>query len=176
LVKVRDVMTRNVPHIDVSASVLDASKVVNRGHKRWSGVVVFQSGRPVGMLTDRVLLRRFIDLNKKPGDVKVHEIMAPLLKISADASISDAVKKMLQHGYTRLAVFDGEKLSGWVTITDIARQSSKQSIIDVLLRQDRSAADDEMLCPSCRRGIMEKSTLGDGRILRWECPNCHYEE
>lgn len=182
MVKVSDVMTKRVPHVDTSASVLEACRVMNQSHRtgvwswEWTGVVVTQSGRPVGMLTERSLLRRFIELNKKPAEVRVDEVMAPLLRIGADAPVSEAVKKMLNHGFTRLGVFDGEKLVGWVTLTDIARQSSKKSIVDVLLRQNRSTSDDEILCPSCRSGVMKKVSGSDGRVFRWECPNCHHKE
>jgi len=176
LVKVRDVMTKNVPHVDAAASVLEASKAMNQAHRRWTGVVVLQSGTPVGMVTERSLLRRFIDLNKRPQDVKVDEVMAPLLKISADAPASDAIKKMLQHSFTRLSVFDNDKLVGWVTLTDIARLSSKEGIIDMLRGQSKSASDFEALCPSCRSGVLVRVTQGGGKILRWQCPKCGYEE
>jgi CBS domain-containing protein len=171
-------MTKRVPHVDVSASVLDASKVMNQSPVgvKWTGVIVLQSGKPVGMLTERSLLRRFIDLNKKPEDVKVRDVMAPLLKISADAPVSEAAKKMLDHSFSRLAVFDGQKLVGWVTLMDIARQTSKQSIVEILLRQNRSTKDEEILCPICRSGIMEKVSDSRGHVLRWECPNCYHME
>jgi CBS domain-containing protein len=175
LVKVGEVTTTRVPRIEASASVLDASKVMNQGHRRWTGVVVTQAGKPVGMLTERSILRRFIGLNRKPEDVKVREVMAPLLKISSDAPVSDAVRKLLDYGFTRLGVYDNDKLVGWVTLTDIARRSSKQSIVNVLLRQNRPASDDEVLCPQCRSAIMKKVIQGQGKILRWECPKCGYE-
>jgi CBS domain-containing protein len=174
LVKVGDIMTKDLPHIDVSANVLDAFKVMSRSHKMWTGVVVLQSRKPIGMLTERSILRRFIGLNKKPEDVKVQDVMAPLLRISADAPVSEAIKKMVNFSFTRLGVFDGEKLLGWVSLTDVARQSSKHSIVDVLFHQNLLTSDDELLCQSCRSGIMDKVRGSDGQILRWECPNCHH--
>jgi CBS domain-containing protein len=176
LVKVGDIMTKNLPRVDASASVLDAFKVMNQSHKMWTGVVVLQSRKPIGMLTERSLLRRFIGLNKKPEDVEVQDVMAPLLKISVDTPVSEAIKKMLNFGFTRLGVFDGEKLLGWVSLTDVARQSSKHSIVDVLFRQNLLTSDDELLCQSCRSGIMDIVRRRDGQILRWECPKCHHVE
>jgi CBS domain-containing protein len=174
MAKVREVMTKDVPQVDVSSSVLDASKVMNQ--RKANGVVVFQEGKPVGMFTDRSLLRRFVKLNKRPEEVKVKEVMAPLLKIAADASVKEAAKKILEQGVTRLGVFENDELVGWVTVTDIARDSSKQGLIDSLRRQSQEGAEDELLCPACRSGVMKKVTGSGGRILRWECPNCMHQE
>jgi len=167
-------MTRGVPQVDASASVLDASKTMNQ--KRASGVVVFQEGKPVGMLTERSILRRFVKLDKRPEEVKVKDVMTPLMKISADATVKDAAKKILENGLTRLGVFDGEKLVGWVTLTDIARESTKQGLIKSLSRQDEEGTQDEMLCPVCRSGIMKNVMGSGGRVIRWECPNCMHVE
>jgi CBS domain-containing protein len=78
--------------------------------KKASGIVVFQEGKPVGMLTERSLLRRFVKLDKRPDEVKVKDVMTPLMKISADASVKDAATPILENGLTRLGVFDGQKL------------------------------------------------------------------
>ncbi len=174
MAKVREVMSKNVPHVEVTASILEASKIMNR--KRGSGVVVFQAGKPVGVLTERSLLRRFVNLNKKPGEVRVEDVMAPLLKINADASIKEATKKILENSLTRLGVFDDGEFVGWVTLTDIARAESKKSIVDVLLRHNQPDAGEEMICPDCRQALMLRIVSRSGEVLRWECPKCHHEE
>ena len=174
MVRVREIMTKGMPQVDASATVLEASRVMNA--KRASGVVVFEGDAPVGMLTERSLLRRFVRLDKRPDEVAVKDVMAPLMKIDAEASVKAAAKKMLQNGLTRLGVFDGARLIGWVTLTDIARETSKQRLIDSLSSQPESSVQDEMLCPSCRTGIMKKVTDKQGRITRWECPNCMHAE
>ena len=167
-------MTKGVPQVDVSASVKEAAKLMNQ--KRTSGVVVFQDGKAVGMLTERSILRRFVKLDKRPDEVKVKDVMTPLMKISADASIKDAASKILENGLTRLGVFDGDNLVGWVTLTDIARESSKKGIVDSLIRQDEPGFADEMICPACRSGIMKKVSGIEGRALIWICPKCLHEE
>lgn len=174
MAKVREIMTRGVPQVDASASVLDASKTMNQ--KKASGIVVFQEGKPVGMLTERSLLRRFVKLDKRPDEVKVKDVMTPLMKISADASVKDAATKILENGLTRLGVFDGEKLVGWVTLTDIARDSTKEGLIKSLSRRDEVGTQDEMICPVCRTGIMKNVVGTGGKVLRWECPNCMHAE
>jgi len=169
-------MTKDVPQIDASASVLDAVKLMNDMRK--SGVVVFDAGKPAGMFTERSILRRFVVTDKKPSAVPVRDVMAPLLKISAEAPVKDAAKLILENSFTRAGVFDGDKLVGWLTLTDIVRANSKQSIVDSLRRGGRSTkfADDELVCPECRSAVMDKVVGKRGEILRWECPNCGHEE
>lgn len=172
MAKVRDVMTKDIPSVDANDSVLVASEIMNR--EKWTGVVVTQSGKPVGMLTDRAILRRFVKLNKKPNDVRVREVMAPLLKVKAEASTKEALRTMLSFGFSRLGVFDKGDLVGWITLTDVAREGSKQGLVDMILRRNDSDADDEVLCPRCRNAVLSKVTNKDGRILRWECPKCNF--
>jgi signal-transduction protein with cAMP-binding, CBS, and nucleotidyltransferase domain len=167
-------MTKGIPQVDAAATVQDAAKLMNQ--KRATGVVVFQDGKAVGMLTERSILRRFVKLDKRPDEVKVRDVMTPLMKIGADASAKDAANKILENGLTRLGVFDGDNLVGWVTLTDIARESSKKGIVDSLTRQTQEGFADEMICPACRSGIMKKVSGTEGRALIWICPKCLHQE
>ncbi|MGA3298006.1 MAG: CBS domain-containing protein [Candidatus Bathyarchaeia archaeon] len=176
MVKVRDVMSTDVPRVDYSTTVLEACTIMNS--TKFSGVIVVHNGKAVGMLTDRSLLRRFVVLNKRSDEVKVGDVMAPLLKVDAGASTKEAAKIIVQNNFTRLAVFDGDKCLGWVSLTDLAREASKKHLLDALLRHNAPETD-EFLCPKCRKAILEKTTgwLVDERreiVGGWECPNCHY--
>lgn len=178
LASVRDVMTKDIPKVDATDSVLAASKIMNQ--KKYTGVVVMQSGKPIGMLTDRAILRRFVNLNRKPEDVQVHEVMAPLLKIKADAPVKEALKMMVANSWSRIGVMDDGNLVGWITLTDAARESSKEGLVDMLLRRNQSDADDEMLCPRCRSAAMVRIVGKREMTLKWqpswECPNCHNQD
>lgn len=77
-------MSTNVVRVSVSTTILDACKIIN--NKGASRIVVFQGDEPIGMLTDRTLLRRVIPLNKRPDEVKVGDAL-PILRID-DASRS----------------------------------------------------------------------------------------
>lgn len=62
--------------------------------ERSSGVVVSQGGKVRGMFTDRALLRNFVPLNKRPDEVKVSDVLVPLLRIDPEASMKQATKKI----------------------------------------------------------------------------------
>ena len=167
-------MTTDLVKIEGSASVLDAVKLMNEERK--TGLIVLEAGRPAGIFTERSLLRRFVDVDQKPSQVPVRSVMGPLLKISADAPVKEAANLILGNIFTRAAVFDGDKLLGWVTLTDIARASSKKTLVDSLRRQGTKFADEELICPQCRSALLVKTVNSKGVILRWECPKCGHEE
>ncbi|MGA2791720.1 MAG: CBS domain-containing protein [Candidatus Bathyarchaeia archaeon] len=170
MTKVRDVMSTRIPRVNSSATVLEACTIMNR--EKVSGVVVFQEDKAIGMLTDRGLLRDFAPLNKRPDEVKVSEVITPLLKIDAGASTKEAAKTIVGNAFTRVGVFDGDKFLGWVTITDLAREASKKNLLDALLRHNEPEL--VVVCPNCRKGVLRKIMNKEGQILRWECSQCDF--
>lgn len=172
MTKVRDVMQTNVERVDASATVLEASSIMNDAGT--SGVVVFNGDKAVGMVTDRRILRKFVPLNRKPDEVTVKEVMSPFFKIDANAPLKEAKRRLLEAGITRLGVFEGESFLGWVTLADVEGKSitSGRSILNAILRDDK-AEPMEVLCPNCRSGFMEK-VEGKGEVIRYQCPNCGY--
>ncbi len=171
LARVRKVMSTNVPRVKSSDSILEAANVMNR--ERTSGAAVVEGEKVVGLITERALLWKFVPLNKRPNEVTVGEMLVPFFKIGPDESTKTAAKLMVQNGITRLGVFEDEKLLGWVTLTDLAREVSKPHLLKALTARDEPEQK-QILCPNCRKALLEKVTNTEGVILRWECPNCHY--
>jgi signal-transduction protein with cAMP-binding, CBS, and nucleotidyltransferase domain len=165
-------MTTDVPRVKSSATVLAAAETMNRA--RSTGVaVVDEDDRVVGLLTARRLLWDFFALDKRPEDVKVSQVMGPFYRISPDTSAREAARKILAHNISRLGVFEDEKFLGWVSLTDLTRELGKRRLI-VALRSREEPENPEILCPKCRRALMEKVTNDEGDILRWACSNCKY--
>ena len=171
MAKVRDVMSTDVVMVSVSATILEACKLMNS--KDVSAVAIFQGDKPIGMLTDRTLLRRFIPLNKLPDEVKVGDIALPILRIDANASTKNAAKKIITNRFTRLGVFDNETFLGWITLTDLAKEASKRNLKDALLSSNEPEQID-VLCPNCKKAFLQKIMNANGEVERWECPNCIY--
>jgi len=172
LAKVKDIMQTNVDKVNVSTTVLEASKIMNDSGS--SGAVVFNGDKVVGMLTDRRLLRKFVPLDKRPDEVTVKDVMSPFFKIDANASIKEAKRRLLEGAGTRLGVFEGDKFLGWVSLADIDRRSRwrRRPLISALL-SDESGEPMEVLCPNCRSGFLEKLE-SKGEVIRYQCPNCGY--
>lgn len=172
MAKVKDIMQTNVEKVNISTTVLEASKIMNDSGS--SGVVVFNGDKAVGMVTDRRLLRKFVPLDKRPDEVTVKEVMSPFFKIDSNASVKEAKKRLLEGASTRLGVFDGDKFLGFVSLADIERRSSwaRGPLVSALLSDDK-AEPMEVLCPSCRSGFLER-VEAKGEVIRYKCPNCGY--
>jgi CBS domain-containing protein len=171
MAKVRKVMSTNVPRVKSSDTILEAANVMNR--ERTSGAAVLEGEKVVGLITERALPWKFVPLNKKPDEVTVGEMLVPFFRIGPDESTKTAAKMIVQNGITRLEVFEDEKLLGWVTLTDLAREVSRPHLLKALTARDEHEQK-QILCPNCRKALLEKVTNTEGPILRWECPNCHY--
>lgn len=171
LAKVRKVMSTNVPRVKSSDTILEAATAMNR--ERTSGAAVVEGEKVVGWITERALLWKFVPLNKRPDEVTVGEMLVPFFRISPDESTKNAAKMMVENGITRLGVFEDEKLLGWVTLTDLAREVSRPHLLKALTAHDEPEQK-QILCPNCRKALLEKITNRQDVILRWECPNCHY--
>ena len=112
--KVRDAMDTNVFSVDVSDPI---SKVIDVMLEKgvWS-VVVEKQGLPVGVITDRDIFRRRLSKKVSPEACKAEEIMSsPLITISPDESIMEAMKTMTVKNIRRLFIVEEGKVVGRVT-------------------------------------------------------------
>ena len=77
---------------------------------------------PIGIITERDIVRRVITDNKDPKHTKATEIMSkPLITIETNTYIYDVSVKMVKNKIRRLPVVKGKTLSGIITITDIIK-------------------------------------------------------
>ena len=173
MTKVMNIMSRNLTRVDYSTNLLEAAKVMKE--KGSTGILVERHGKPVGMLTERSVMSKFISMNERPSEVPVGKILGPILKIDEDASTTEAAKILTDNHLSRLGVLKNDKLVGWVTLTDLGRATSKSHLTDILLHRHIAEAE-EFICPDCKLGVLSKVVSRQGNILRWECPNCSHAE
>ena len=124
---VREVMEQNVPAIGSHDPVSQAiEKMIQAGV--WS-LLVERQGLPVGVITDRDILRRCAAMGHYPGEVKVEEIMSsPIITIEPDARAGEALNTMIEKNVRRLYVVEGGKIIGRVTQTELSR-----NLLDVMV-------------------------------------------
>lgn len=102
---VASVMSRSVFSISPEACLQDALDLM-QGH-RDTCVVVVEGERPVGIVTERDIVRLYSG-NPKRTDMPVSEIMSsPVLTIAVDHTINEAAERMLAGKVRHLAVVDG---------------------------------------------------------------------
>jgi CBS domain-containing protein len=116
----RDVMTVDIATVKTTDRVGTAIEMMTE--KDIGSVVVTENGKPVGILTERDILRRVCPKRLCIKGVTVGEIMSsPLVHIKADAGLGQASSLMGLKGVRRLLVMDRGKVVGIVTQQDVMR-------------------------------------------------------
>lgn len=83
-------------------------------------IVSNKEGKPIGIITERDLVRRVLAKNTKPDSFKAREVMtSPLITIEPDKKISEAAKRMSTLNIRRLGVIYKEQLVGVLSSKDI---------------------------------------------------------
>lgn len=121
IVLVRDIMTKDVRVVRPDTLVKEVVATMNKFNI--GSIVVVKSDRPVGVITERDILRRIVEPCLAPETLRAREVMtSPVIAIGDTASIDEAARIMARKKVKRLLVMDNEKLAGIVTFTDIVTQ------------------------------------------------------
>lgn len=103
---VADFMRKRVDSIEASASIQETAMKM-RDNNVSSLLVVDRDGKPIGLVTERDLVRKVCINNVRTGDITNKEIMSfPLITIDPKASPSEAADMMLRCNVRHLLVID----------------------------------------------------------------------
>jgi CBS domain-containing protein len=140
-VRVGEVMTHSV----VTAQASDALRAVGELMRdRGVGSIVIVDGeRPVGVLTDRDLALAVAADGAGLSEEARDYMSRPLVTGETDMELEEAAALMVQHRIRRLPLRDGERLSGIVTIDDLAVRAG-----DLRLAQQMTAEVARAALPS----------------------------
>ena len=117
--QVRDIMEKNVITLRYDKSALDASIMLKE--KEISFLVIQKEGNPIGLVTERDIVRKIAAEDKKSSEVLIQDLMSKKFKwVKPEDSIEDAIQKMLNNNIRRLLVLDNDKLVGVITQTDLS--------------------------------------------------------
>jgi len=112
-VKVEDIM-HDITLVDKDASISEAAKIMSA--KEVGSILVAERNKPVGILTERDILKKVTAMGLDPKTTKINQIMtAPLITVPADASLEEASKIMLQKQIRRLPVTKDKKIVGMIS-------------------------------------------------------------
>jgi len=119
-VTIRDIGRTPAITVLENETVFNMTKLMDK-HKIGCVVIVNTKGKPVGIITERDVVRRVV-ARKKSAQIKCREIMSsPLAIILADAKVDEAAARMGQRGIRRLVIMDRGKLLGVISSLDIMR-------------------------------------------------------
>ena len=116
--QVRDIMQKKVITIELQKTVQNAAVILKEKHI--SFLVVVKDSKPVGVISERDIVRKVVAENVDPKSTQLEVIMSKNFKwVEPNASIESAVQKMLNNNIRRLVVLEDENLAGVITQTDL---------------------------------------------------------
>jgi len=130
ILKIENVMVSDVITVEAEATVRQAVDLMNK-HEIGCLIVVDEEEKPVGILTERDLLRRVLASRKDPVRTKVSQVMSkPLITVTPHMDLEEAVRLMFKKKIKKLPVVEDGQLVGLVTLTDMVRVQPQ--IIEIL--------------------------------------------
>jgi CBS domain-containing protein len=175
-IPVNEIMTTELCVMEPIASVEDAAaRMVEAGA---GCVIVSDEGHPVGIVTERDIVRKVVSERKSPADVQLREIMSsPIVWVASHTEVLEAARQMAKLKLRRLVVMSEHEPVGVFTVQNIL------FIAPHLIEITRELASieygpDEFLsgaisqasgyCESCKT-FSDLLESVDGQLL---CPEC----
>jgi CBS domain-containing protein len=126
---VRDVMTKDVKVVGPDSSVHEVVAAMNKYNI--GSIIVVQDDKPVGVISERDVLRRVVEPCLSPETITATQIMtSPVITICESASMDEVVKLMAEKRVRKIPVMKKDKIVGIITYTDIL--STVLSMISIL--------------------------------------------
>jgi CBS domain-containing protein len=140
--RVQDVMTKEVSYCNPSTNAAAAAEIMwtqNCG----SLPIVEDSGRVVGMITDRDLFIALGTQNRRPAEFRVGEIMNRELSLCApDDDVRLALRTMAQKQAHRLPVVDKDgALRGILSIDDVVLRADVDGLATDVVKTMKAICD-----------------------------------
>lgn len=146
---VKDVMSTPVLTIDAKKTARDAGKLMRKHRKGF--LVVTDGNKPAGVISESDLIEEIICKNTKADKVKLKNLMhGPIIAVDPDDDILTASRKMKENNIHRLPVVITGRVTGVISLTDIARTSPEMlDLLEYRLKMKERPFE-----------IKEKTTLG----------------
>lgn len=132
-VNVTNIMATKIAIAHPEMTIDTAAKIMNKF--RIGGLPVIENGIIAGMITERDIMKRVIAANRRPGSVKVREVMTihPVIA-DEDKDVDEIAELMAKTDVTRIPIIDKEnKVTGIITNRDIL--NNRYERVDLLLEQ-----------------------------------------
>lgn len=127
--KLRDIMIKNVITIDRDKNAQDVAR--SMAEHGIGSLVVVSDGKPIGIVTERDLVRKVCTKDIVTSKIPISDIMSsPVISAEPDMPIEIAVQRMFNNKIRRLVILENGKIIGIVTVSDLAKYVRTRSLID----------------------------------------------
>ncbi len=121
---------RHIYTVAPHATVRDAVRQMND-----SGVgalLVTEKSHPVGIFTERDVLRRVVDIGRDPNSTRIADVMtSELVVVEPSTRIEQAMAVMTQRRCRHLPVVENGEVAGMVSIGDLIRWVSMNQEVEI---------------------------------------------
>lgn len=94
-----------------------------KNHQRGAIVIVDTKNQPLGIITERDIVRRVVAEGRDPQQIRALDVMShPIISVDPEVSIYDAALVMSKYRIRRLPIVRDNTLYGIVTATDLVKR------------------------------------------------------
>ncbi|MFQ5941082.1 MAG: cyclic nucleotide-binding/CBS domain-containing protein [Nitrososphaerales archaeon] len=127
--QLRDIMVKKVITIDHAKNAQEAS--IAMAEHEIGSLVIVSDGTPVGIVTERDLVRKVCTKGVVSSKIPLADIMSsPVISAEPDMLIETAVQRMFNNKIRRLVIMEKGTLVGMVTVSDLAKYVRTRSLMD----------------------------------------------
>jgi CBS domain-containing protein len=137
--QIAEIMTTSVVTAPPGTPARDVAALM-RDRNVGSVVLADEAGRPVGIVTDRDLAICVIADDRGHEESIQEFATAPVVTGAADMDLEEAAALMVEHRIRRLPVVDADRLSGIVTLDDIAVRTGNLEVAQQMTAEVARAA------------------------------------
>jgi signal-transduction protein with cAMP-binding, CBS, and nucleotidyltransferase domain len=121
LTNVREILKTKLETLTSSSSAQQAAKKLRNSSSSSLLIVDNASGKSIGILTERDLVRKVCAFHKQSSQTIVTDIMSsPIITVNANSSLREAADKMIQHKVRHLLVLDEGREQGIISANDFS--------------------------------------------------------
>ena len=130
-------MVKSVVTAKSNDSIAHVAEIMNK--HEIGCVIIVDKGTPVGVVTERDMIKRVVSRSRIYKKKRVAEIMSePLIEASPEMLAGDAARLMLKRNIKKLPIVEDGKLLGLVTLTDLIRSEGVVEFLNGLSLNDVS--------------------------------------
>ncbi|MDP1848751.1 MAG: CBS domain-containing protein [Solirubrobacteraceae bacterium] len=137
--EIRDVMTEGVVSAAPTATARQVAELM-RERNVGSVVLVDEAGAICGFVTDRDLALGALTDGRDPSDPVEAHASSPVVTAEPRMDVEAAAELMVRHGIRRLPVIDSGRLTGIVTLDDLAVRTGDLELAQHMTAQITRAA------------------------------------
>ena len=119
-------MTESVVTAPPERSVREIAELMRE--RNVGSVVLVEGTRPVGFVTDRDLTVSVLADARDTGDRAGDHASSPVITAEPGMQVEEAAELMVRHGVRRLVIVDSDRLTGIVTLDDIASRTGDSEL------------------------------------------------